>query len=72
MSTHLTQDLLNLSVAERIELVEDLWDSIAQKPDELDITEAQKNELDRRLTRFAQGQTALRSWQEVKESLLRQ
>jgi putative addiction module component (TIGR02574 family) len=72
MSTHLSQELLNLSVAERLELVEDLWESIAQKPEELAVPDAQKAELDRRWARFAQGQTAVRTWQEVKESLLRQ
>ena len=71
MNTQLSQELLNLSVAERIELVEDLWDSIVQRPDELAVTEAQKAELERRLARYAQGQTNTRPWQEVKEDLLR-
>ena len=71
MNTNLPQELLNLSVAERIQLVEDLWDSVAQKPEDVVITAAQIEELDRRLERFSQGETPTRSWEEVKESLTR-
>jgi len=43
------KDILNLTVAERIELIGDLWDSLAEVPDAVSLTEAQKAELDRRL-----------------------
>ena len=39
-------DILNLSVSERIQLVEDIWDSIAEVPDSLSLTDEQKTELD--------------------------
>ncbi len=71
MNTNLSQELLNLSVAERIQLVEDLWDSVAQKPEDVAVTTAQIEELDRRLERFSQGAMPTRSWEEVKESLTR-
>ena len=70
MSTNFSEELLKLSIAERIQLVEDLWDSIAQAPHEIPVTDAQKAELDRRLARFAQDST-LRTWEEVKERLTR-
>ena len=35
-------DVMELSVAERIELVEDLWDSIAEVPESVELTEEQK------------------------------
>jgi putative addiction module component (TIGR02574 family) len=69
MESNLTQELLKLSVAERIQLVEDLWDSIARDPDLVPVTDAQKAELDRRLERFSQGTTKARAWEEVKSSL---
>lgn len=71
MEMTLTQEILKLSVAERIQLLEDLWDSIASTPDQLPVTEAQKTELDRRRQRFEQGATATRTWGEVKENLRR-
>ena len=43
---------LQLGVAERLKLVEDLWDSIAAEQNNLPLTEAQKAELDSRLDEF--------------------
>ena len=42
-------DISGLSVAERIQLAEDLWDSVAADTGDLPLTEAQTAELDRRL-----------------------
>ena len=39
----------DLTVAQRIKLVEDLWDSISSEQDVLPLTPSQKAELDRRL-----------------------
>jgi putative addiction module component (TIGR02574 family) len=38
-----------LSIADRIALVQEIWDSIAATPEEVPLTEAQKREFDRRL-----------------------
>jgi len=70
MSTNFNEELLKLSIAERIQLVEDLWDSIAQAPQDIPVTNAQRAELDRRLDRFTQDST-LRTWEEIKERLTR-
>ena len=42
-------ELHNLSIDERIRLVEDIWDSIAADQGALPLTDEQKAELDRRL-----------------------
>ena len=44
--------ILSLSVPERIQLVEDIWDSIVEVPEEVILTEEQKAELDRRLDAY--------------------
>jgi putative addiction module component (TIGR02574 family) len=44
--------LRELPLAERIKLVEDLWDSIAEEQNALPITPEQKAELDRRLDAY--------------------
>jgi putative addiction module component (TIGR02574 family) len=44
--------LKNLPIAERIQLVEDLWDSIAHDQSALPVTAEQTAELDRRLDRY--------------------
>jgi putative addiction module component (TIGR02574 family) len=52
METITVTDLLHLSIAERIQLVEDLWDSVAAeaaaRPDRLPVSEVQRRELMRR------------------------
>ncbi len=57
--------ILDLSISERIQLVEDIWDSIAEVPDSLGLTEEQKTELDRRLDSYHQDPTSGSPWEEV-------
>ncbi len=45
-------EIQKLSVAERIKLVEDLWDTIAIDTNKIPVTELQRKELDRRLERY--------------------
>jgi len=48
----------DLPVEQRIQLVEDLWDSIAADQESLPLTEEQRAELDRRLDAYeADGDT---------------
>jgi putative addiction module component (TIGR02574 family) len=46
-------ELRQLPIAERIRLVEDLWDSIAAEQHNLPLTPEQRAELDRRLDSYA-------------------
>lgn len=62
------KDILQLSVAERILLVEAIWDTLPEEMD-LEFTEAQKKEIDRRLDLYEKGETKTYSWEEVKQSL---
>ena len=71
MSPAQIEEILNLSVEERIELVEAIWDSIAEHPESLPVTDAQRRELDRRLSEHLQDPSAARPWPEVRESLKR-
>lgn len=65
-------DFLALSVAERILLVEDIWDSIASVPEAVKLTEAQRQELDARLDAYAQDPAAGSPWEAVKARISRQ
>ena len=62
-------NLLRLSVSERIQLVEDLWDSIATVPDGIPLTEAQREELDRRLDAYHKNPDAGSPWESVRERI---
>jgi len=59
-------DLLSLNVAERILLVEDLWDSIAAFPDSVQLTENQRKELDERLEAYHRDPESGSPWEVVK------
>ena len=45
-------NILKLPSEDRLRLVEDIWDSIAADQSALDLTEAQRTELDKRLDNF--------------------
>jgi putative addiction module component (TIGR02574 family) len=59
MSTVAISDLLRLSIAERIQLAEDLWDSIAAEahaePDRVPVSDAQRVEVLRRSEAYRQN-----------------
>ena len=59
-------DLSQISVAERIIVVEQIWDSIASEQKALPLTPAQEAELDRRLDSYRRSPTVGASWEEVK------
>ncbi len=58
-----------LSVAQRILLVEEIWDSIAAEPEAMPLTDAQKQDLQRRLTAYEANPKAGSTWEEVKNRL---
>ena len=62
-------DILELTVAERIEMVGDIWDSIEAVPDAVTLSEEQKRELDRRLQTYHENPDSGAPWSEVKERI---
>lgn len=59
-------DVLAMPVSERILFVEDIWDSIAATPDTVQLSEAQREELDRRLESYHNNPLGGSPWEEVK------
>lgn len=69
MQPLLTISMSEMSVSERIQLAEDLWDSIVATSEALPITEPQEQALDRRLEAHRQSPDNGSSWDAVKERL---
>ena len=71
MSQELREELLKLSVAERLELVQELWDSIAAdcEREPYPLTEEQRRDLERRLTEADADPTGSVPWQEARERI---
>jgi putative addiction module component (TIGR02574 family) len=63
-------NILKLDVAERIQLVEDVWDSVAAVPEAIPLTDKQRKELDRRLAAYHDNPSVGSPWKEVKKRIL--
>ena len=63
-------EIQSLTVSERILLAEALWDSIVAEQAGIELTDAQKEELDRRLAAFEIDQDEGSSWSSVKARIL--
>jgi len=66
MSTEFSE-LFKLGRAERLQLVEDLWDSIVQEEPELPLADWKRDELRRRKERFLNHPSSGRTWDQVKQ-----
>ena len=64
-------DLLELPVAERIQLVELIWDSITAIPEAVPLTEELKAELDHRFAEFESNPESRSPWEEVRDRIAR-
>jgi putative addiction module component (TIGR02574 family) len=64
------EDLFKLSPAERIQLAEDLWDSVAANPEDLPpLSEEERAVIDRRLAELERDPSMAQSWSEVRALL---
>ena len=63
------QEIIKLNLAEKLLLVEDIWDYIAQGNSELPMPEWQMRELDKRYQEYKAGGQNLHDWQSVHEDL---
>ena len=70
MSTVLKR-ALSLNVEDRLQLIEELWDSLAVTPEAIPVTDAQRKELARRRRAHALNPSAAKSWEEVRAKLAR-
>ena len=69
MSTVSRAEILKLSLSERILLVEDIWDSIAETPEAIALSKAQELELDARLDAYHKNPTEGSPWAVVRERI---
>jgi len=65
MSKFSAADALTLPVPERLQLVEEIWNSIADAPDALELTEEDKRLIDERLLARRRNPDAGSPWEEV-------
>jgi putative addiction module component (TIGR02574 family) len=68
-SEKLKNEIRKLDVAEKLLLVEEVWNEIASSNEELPLPEWQKKELSKRLDSYDQGEIESTAWQQVHEDL---
>ncbi|MEH1836687.1 MAG: addiction module protein [Nostoc sp.] len=68
MNAEFTQ-IFELTLSEKLQLVEDLWDRIAQVPEQIPVLDWQKEELAKRKATYLQNPDSDSSWEEVKERI---
>jgi len=67
MNTMSKAEILKLSVSERIMLIEDIWDSIDEVPEEITLSQAQEIELDARLDAYHKNPAEGSPWAMVRD-----
>ena len=67
----LREELLKLTAAERLELIEELWDSLDDQDEALALTDAQREDLERRLAEADADPIGGSAWEEVRERIRR-
>jgi putative addiction module component (TIGR02574 family) len=72
MSVLSADRIRELTPAERIELIEQLWESFLEDPTALPVTAEQSTELRRRLAEHEKDPGAARPWSEVRAELERE
>jgi putative addiction module component (TIGR02574 family) len=70
MTALVKANVLSLSIPERLQLVEDIWDTIAEVPEEVSLTDEQKVEFDRRLDAYHLNPNEGSPWGVVRERIL--
>ena len=65
----LTEEIKKLSKSEKLLLVSELWDDIADSPEEVLLSEAQERLLDERYEQFRKDPEEGKPWSEVKERI---
>jgi putative addiction module component (TIGR02574 family) len=69
MSRVAKDSILDLSIPERIQLIEDIWDSITDTPESLQLSDGQKAELDNRLVAYRNDPGEGSPWHLVRERI---
>lgn len=63
-------DVLTLSIPERIQLVEDIWDTIANEPEVIELTDKEKQLIDERLEAYHRNPDFGSPWDEVYQRII--
>ncbi|HEX2963077.1 MAG TPA: addiction module protein [Ignavibacteriales bacterium] len=64
------ENIKNLSIAERILLVEEIWDSILSSTEEVPLSSEQKKELNSRFEAYKKSPNEIKPWNEIRNNII--
>lgn len=70
MNNALSEQISPLSIPEKLQLIEDIWESIMIDENQVPLTQAQEQELERRLASYQDIQNQGSTWEEVKQRII--
>ncbi len=70
MNEELRNQINKLSVSEKILLVEEIWDSIANEEQSFDLTDAQRKTILKRRNELNENPAIGRRWEEIRDEFL--
>ncbi|MFZ4800836.1 MAG: addiction module protein [Chlorobium sp.] len=62
--------LAALTPAEKLQLIEELWEELSATPEEIPVPQWQLDELDRRRSEYAKNPSSGIPWEEVKRNIV--
>ena len=68
-SERIISEALTLPAADRLEVIEQLWESLAAVPEALELSDEKRKELDRRIKEMDANPDAGMPWEDVKAEL---
>ncbi|VXD19144.1 conserved hypothetical protein [Planktothrix serta PCC 8927] len=71
MNSLLSEQILPLTIPEKLQLIEEIWDSVVMDADQIPLTQSQKQELDRRLASYQNIENKGKSWEVVKRRIIK-
>jgi putative addiction module component (TIGR02574 family) len=70
MNSLLSEQVLPLTISEKLKLIEDIWNSIMIEGEQIPLTQTQKEELDRRLSSYDNLESQGEYWEIVKQRII--
>ncbi len=71
MKSITASEIAKMPIQQRIQLVEDIWDSIVDMPEAVEIPEWHKKELEKRLEAYHANPNEGSPWEDVKKRILK-
>ncbi|HBE21661.1 MAG TPA: addiction module protein [Cyanobacteria bacterium UBA11149] len=71
MNSLFSEQVLPVTIAEKLQLIEDIWNSVVIEADQIPLNQSQEQELDPRLASYQNIQNRGESWEIVRQRIIK-